>query len=192
MVGDRRWQVCPVSSPSRYIRRLAEPAIHTLYHFNRSNHHHSYHSDWRDDMIIISTAQEKFDWWSSPSFQIKLANFVKLVFLFPCITLLVSSSAGNSKVKKEKLSLFFILSWPSVLKKHQRRKDRHHGGWSATKSTPIGDERFNRASCNIKPRSSWHSLQDDKKISFQFLYQPQNQQGCRDFKTDNPEAPSYV
>ena len=30
-----------------------------------------------------------------------------------------------------------------------------------------------------------------KIISFQFLYQPQNQQGCRDFKTDIPEAPSH-
>ena len=44
---------------------------------------------------------------------------------------------------------------------------------------------------NIKPRSSRHSLQEDKKISFQFLYQPQNQQGCSDFKTDIPEAPSH-
>ena len=30
-----------------------------------------------------------------------------------------------------------------------------------------------------------------KKISFQFLYQPQNQQGCRDFKTDILETPSH-
>ena len=30
-----------------------------------------------------------------------------------------------------------------------------------------------------------------KIISFQFLYQPHDQQGCRDFKTDIPEAPSH-
>ena len=92
---------------------------------------------------------------------------------------------------KTKTFTFFYPALTSVLKKHQRRKDRHHGGWSATKSTPIGDERFNRARSNIKPRNSRHSLQGDKKISFQFLYQPHNQQGCRDFKTDIPEAPSH-